>query len=329
MPKSSPQVIHFVVPVELSGKTLAAAIKQLHAVSWAIAKHLLQQRQVAVNGVVCIEEARRLAAGDQVEISDRPINRPVQQEDVTIYHLDDDVIVLEKPAGVISLRHAREIDWPYEKRRQQPTLDEIALTKIGSLLRPPQDFNKWPPKRRRQNVRAVHRIDRETSGLVVFARNVEAERNLIAQFAAHTVERVYLTVCWGQVTSGTVKSQFIRDRGDGIRGSTPNEHEGKVAVTHFRYLERLGQHSLVECRLETGRTHQIRIHLAEAGHPLCGDPVYRAGFGQAPIADITAAPRLALHAHRLEFTHPRLGDRLRFESPWPKDLQQLVNQVRS
>lgn len=316
------------VPVELAGKTVAAVIKQLTERSWKDVKKLLFQRQVSVNGVVCIEESRRVVAGEKIRLSDRAISQAISTEDVTVYYMDSDLIVLEKPAGIVSLRHFREIDWPYDRRMSQPTLDEVALMKIGASLTPPQDLNRWPPRIRRQHVRAVHRIDRETSGLVVFARTLEAEQNLISQFAAHSVERIYLTVCYGRVTDGTVKSFFIRDRGDGLRGSTLNEHEGKVAVTHFRMVSTLRDHSLVECRLETGRTHQIRLHLTEAGHPLCGDAMYRSGFQQNPIHDTSGASRLALHAHRLELDHPRTGVRLKFESPLPRDITELVRRLR-
>lgn len=316
------------VSIEWGGKTLSAVVKHMQGLSWSDTKKLIEQRRVAVNGVVCIDEVRRMIASDQVEVATKPLNRPVSSDDVTVYHVDSDLIVLEKPSGIISLRHFREIDWPYERRKAQPTLDEIALEKIGLMMQPPQDLTRWTAKVRRQNVRAVHRIDRETSGLVVFARNLEAEQKLIAQFAAHTVERVYLTVCWGHVKDGTIRSHFIRDRGDGLRGSTPVEHEGKIAITHFKLLQKLGQHSLVECRLETGRTHQIRLHLTEAGHPLCGDPMYRSGFQRPPIPDNSGAKRLALHAHKLEFTHPTNGGRVRFESPLPRDLAALVERLQ-
>ncbi len=320
--------IYLDVPVEYAGKTVASVVKQMTGRSWSEVKRLLLQRHIAVNGIVCIEEARRVVAGERIRVSDRVIKQAISTGDVTVYYMDSELIVLEKPAGIVSLRHFREIDWPYDRRMSQPTLDEVALIKVGASLTPPQDLNRWPPRIRRQHIRAVHRIDRETSGLVVFARTLESEQNLISQFAAHTVERVYLTVCYGRVSDGTTKSFFIRDRGDGLRGSTLNEHEGKVAITHFRLVSTLKDHSLVECRLETGRTHQIRLHLTESGHPLCGDGMYRSGFQEQPRADLSGAKRLALHAHRLEFDHPKTGERLRFESPLPKDMADLLTHLR-
>ncbi len=178
-------------------------------------------------------------------------------------------------------------------------------------------------------LRSVHRIDKETSGLLVFARTPEAEQKLIAQFAAHTVRRRYLAIVWGTPSASTFHSRFVRDRGDGLRGSTQLPEIGQEAITHASIVEQLGDYSLIECRLETGRTHQIRIHLTEAGHPLCGDRVYRAAFGQTPLPDESAAPRMALHAAELGFVHPRTQEPLLFESPLPRDLQKVVERLRT
>src|SRR5262249_37057783 len=123
-------------------------------------------------------------------------------------------------------------------------------------------------------VRAVHRLDKETSGLVVFARTGAAERHLGKQFRAHTVERQYLAIVRGRARPQRIESWLVRDRSDGRRGSGPKSGAGQRAVTHVRVEEELGDYTLVECRLETGRTHQVRIHLGEAGTPICGDHVY-------------------------------------------------------
>ena len=120
----------------------------------------------------------------------------------------------------------------------------------------------------------MHRLDRDTSGLLVFARTAEAQQHLEHQFRTHSTRRRYLAVVRGAVESQTIESRLVRDRGDGRRGSTTLPNVGRRAVTHVRAVERLGDYTLIECRLETGRTHQIRIHLSELGHPLCGDKVY-------------------------------------------------------
>jgi 23S rRNA pseudouridine1911/1915/1917 synthase len=177
-------------------------------------------------------------------------------------------------------------------------------------------------------VRPVHRLDKDTSGLVVFALTPEAERHLGRQFRAHTIERRYLAVVRGRAQSGRIESYLVRDRGDGRRGSSPDPAAGKRAVTNVRVVEELGDYTLVECRLETGRTHQVRIHLGEQGTPLCGERVYDRPIHGAPLPDRSRAPRLALHAATLGFDHPATGRRMTWTSPLPKDLAALVARLR-
>jgi 23S rRNA pseudouridine1911/1915/1917 synthase len=177
------------------------------------------------------------------------------------------------------------------------------------------------------SVRAVHRLDNETSGLVVFARTVEAERHLGRQFRAHSTERRYLAVVRGRARPGRIESWLVRDRGDGRRGSGP-PGEGQRAVTHVRVVEELGDYTLVECRLETGRTHQVRIHLGEAGTPLCGEKVYDRPPHGRPLPDGSGAPRIALHAAVLGFAHPATGERVCWTAPLPADLAGMVERLR-
>jgi 23S rRNA pseudouridine1911/1915/1917 synthase len=178
-------------------------------------------------------------------------------------------------------------------------------------------------------VRAVHRLDKDTSGLVVFARTPEAERHLGIQFRRHTIERRYLAVVRGRATDQRLESYLVPDRGDGRRGSA-EPSKGKHAVTHVHVLEDLGDFTLVECRLETGRTHQVRIHLGESGTPLCGERIYdRPLHGRPLLADTTTFPRPALHAARLGFEHPATGKHMAWQSPLPADMADLVKQLRS
>ena len=174
-------------------------------------------------------------------------------------------------------------------------------------------------------VLSVHRIDRDTSGLLAFARSPEMQTALIAQFAAHDVVRVYKTVVLGTPIHQTVRCRLVRDRGDGLRGSTKKENAGKESVTHIKPIRSFRgtdgtEYTEIECQLETGRTHQIRIHLTELGHPVCGDTVYRNSVRQPAIPDNSGAPRLALHAIKLGFTHPKTGEPMHFSSPWPDDM---------
>jgi 23S rRNA pseudouridine1911/1915/1917 synthase len=175
----------------------------------------------------------------------------------------------------------------------------------------------------------VHRLDKETSGLVVFARTVVAERGLGKQFHAHTVTRRYLAIVSDTLPSQTIASRLIRDRGDGRRGSTAVGDAGKEAITHVEAVEPLPGYTLVACRLETGRTHQIRIHLAELGHPVCGEKVYNRKPGQPPRSDASGAPRLALHAAELGFVHPVTGKTMVWAMPLPPDLQAFLDRLRA
>src|SRR5262249_33649429 len=148
------------------------------------------------------------------------------------------------------------------------------------------------------------------------------------QFHAHTVQRRYLAIVPGRVESQTIRSRLVRDRGDGRRGSTRLPGVGKEAITHIEVIEWLPGHTLLACRVESGRPHQIRIHLAEHGHPICGERVYQRKLGEEPWPDLSAAPRLALHAAELGFLHPITGATLRWTMPLPPDLQRFLEQLR-
>jgi 23S rRNA pseudouridine1911/1915/1917 synthase len=173
-----------------------------------------------------------------------------------------------------------------------------------------------------QAVFIVHRLDRDASGLLVVARSLAAREGLMRQFATRTPSRVYWAIVAGRVPAQTIRTHFVRDRGDGQRGSLERPHdaaitasaEAQLAITHVKPLKSWRGLTLLECRLETGRTNQIRIHLAELGNPILGDVKY------GPMDSEPIVARLALHAMELEFAHPLTGETLRFESEWPKEL---------
>ena len=177
-------------------------------------------------------------------------------------------------------------------------------------------------------MRAVHRLDRDTSGLMLLALSAEGERRLVQMFRQHKLHRVYQAVVVGRVEAQTFSSNLVRDRGDGRRGSTTLPGVGKPAVTHVRPLEYLNGYTLLECRLETGRTHQIRIHLSEAGHPVCGEKVYKQPLFGPPMQDESGAQRQALHAAELGFEHPITGQQLSFTMPLPADMSRLIIRLR-
>jgi 23S rRNA pseudouridine1911/1915/1917 synthase len=232
---------------------------------------------------------------------------------------DAHVVVVDKPAGLTTMRHAEEAAEFGQRGRRflPPTLADLLPEMLAQGERGP-----------RKPVRAVHRLDKETSGLVVFARTVEAGSNLGGQFRAHALERVYRALVRGHAREGHIESWLVRDRGDGRRGSSTTLGEGKRAVTHVHVVEELGEYTLVECRLETGRTHQVRIHLGEAGTPLCGDHVYDRPPHGKPLPDASGARRATLHAAFLAFNHPATGKRMSWAAPLPRDMADLLKRLR-
>jgi 23S rRNA pseudouridine1911/1915/1917 synthase len=308
---------------EQDSATLAAIVRgHLPGHSWTQVRRLIESRRIKIGAELCLDPARRLREGQVVEILDRPAPKPRQHEAVKIAYLDTHLLVVEKPPGVSTVRHPLERDWPAKRKALSPTLEEI----LPRLIAQREGRNrKGPPPR----LRVVHRIDKETSGLVVFARTVPAERGLGKQFRTHTVLRRYLAIIPGSLRSQRIATRLVRDRGDGRRGSTKLPGLGKQAVTNIDLVEELAGYSVVSCRLETGRTHQIRIHLAELGHPVCGEKVYNRKPGGQAEEDRSDAPRLALHAVELGFTHPVTGQALHWTMPLPTDLQTFLDRLRA
>jgi 23S rRNA pseudouridine1911/1915/1917 synthase len=312
------------VTTDLEQKTLAAALRRwMSGASWEQVRKLITGRRIMLNGNVCLDEARRLNAKDVVKILAVAAPKPPDPQDLKIYYLDDFVCVVEKPARLTTNRHKEEELWSSKRKQRQPTLEEllpIVISKIDPRLRKKPGI---PPP-----VRPVHRLDRETTGLMVFARTAAAESHLARQFREHTTQRRYVAIAQGTVKPQTIVSHLVRDRGDGRRGSTTNPAVGKRSVTHVTVHEDLGSFTLIECKLETGRTHQIRIHLGEQGNPLCGEKVYNIPLGKTPLIDRSGATRVMLHAFELGFIHPVTQEPLLFECEMPRDMQQVLKQLR-
>jgi 23S rRNA pseudouridine1911/1915/1917 synthase len=258
--------------------------------------------------------------GEVVRLLARPAPRPIQHDAIVVRHIDPHVVVVEKPSGLNTVRHPTERDWTEARKALSPTLEDLVWKKLAR-----EEGRAGQPLPR---LRIVHRLDKETSGLVVFGRTVTAERGLGKQFHAHSVHRRYLAIVPGKIRSQRIASSLVRDRGDGRRGSSDVAGQGKEAVTHVEVVERLAGYTLVSCRLETGRTHQIRIHLAEAGHPVCGEKVYNRLRNGEIVVDKSDAPRLALHAVELGFTHPTSGANLQWAMPLPADLKAFLTSLR-
>lgn len=313
----------FEVLAEHGQLTLAAFLRRClpGGPSWSDVRKLVDSRRVRLNGDLCLDPARRPKQGDRVEVTSRPVAKPREQETIVLRHLDEHLVVVEKPAGTNSVRHPSERDWPAARKALSPALEDIVPKLIARRER---GTLKGPQPR----LRVVQRLDKETSGLLVFARTVWAERGLGKQFREHTVLRRYLALVHGHVVSQTIASRLVRDRGDSRRGSTTLPGQGKEAVTHVELVENLAGCCLVACRLETGRTHQIRIHLAERGHPLLGEKVYNRRLDGTRLGEHGNAPRLALHAAELGFTHPVTGQGMQWQMPLPPDLQAFLDRLR-
>jgi 23S rRNA pseudouridine1911/1915/1917 synthase len=273
--------------------------------SWNEVRRLARTGKVFIDGTPLLDPTRLVAAGAEIELRQNAprATRTPSLPRSAILHLDAQVVVVDKPAGVSTV--------PYDEN-EHGTLDQLVMETISE-------------RGRRAPLGIVHRIDKETSGVVVFARTVAAKQVLKNQFRFHTVGRRYVAIAHGNVKTATIESRLVADRGDGRRGSTDSEELGREAITHVKWLESLRGSTLVECRLETGRTHQIRIHLAERNHPLVGERVYSKNYR----GDLIAAPRLMLHARELSFDHPTTGQRLDFERPLPADMQAVLASLRS
>jgi len=281
--------------------TLAAFVKARTGVAWSVAKRQIATGKVFVDGACVTAIDLRLAAGQSIELRSgarRPLDP--EREGVLVYD-DAHVVVIDKPSGVNSV--------PYEDRETGTAMDLIR----GAWRRSGKPATTVP-------LHVVHRIDRATSGLLMFAKTKKAELGLAAQLRAHAMERSYVCVAHGAVTSRRIESFLVEDRGDGLRGSTTRHDQGKRAVTHVEARQPLLHATLCGVRLETGKTHQIRIHLSEAGHPLVGEPVYIRDY----TGPVMTSARLMLHAATLGFEHPVTGVRIALSSPLPPDFVAVV-----
>ena len=288
--------------------TLTAFVKARTGVPNSVAKKQIETGKVFVDGAVVTAVDHRLRAGQEVDVRvNAPRPRDPEREGVLVYD-DAHVVVIDKPSGINSV--------PYEERETGTAMDLIR----GAWRRMGKPATTVA-------LHVVHRIDRATSGLLCFAKSKKAEMGLAAQLRAHTMERTYVCVAHGVVTSRRIESYLVEDRGDGLRGSTSRLEQGKRAVTHVTAKEALRHATVCEVRLETGKTHQIRIHLSEAGHPLVGERVYIRDFEEAGGKLLTSA-RLMLHAATLGFEHPVTGERIALSSPLPPDFLAVLERLR-
>ncbi len=260
-------------------------------------RKMLQNGRVRVNGEMEKDAKRELEADDVVEVAQKSarLELPVG---LTILHEDTDVIVVLKGNGLLTVATERD---------RENTAQAYLNTYLGA--------------RREERIHVVHRLDRETSGVLVFAKNFHAREQLKEQFAAHTVDRLYIAIIEGRIDppAGTIRSYLI-ERKDLRMQSVDAHPDAKLAVTHYRTIATSPQYSMLEVRLETGRKNQIRAHLSEAGHPVVGDQLY--GSTANPLG------RLGLHAKLLGFMHPTTGKKMVFTSAVPKSFRDLFGVAR-
>ena len=272
-------------------------------------------------GVVTLDGApapprQLLRGGERVEL-DVELETEVRSHPeaivLDIVHEDEHLLVLDKPAGLVV----------------HPGAGNPAGTLLNGLLHHDPKLAELP------RAGIVHRLDKDTSGLMVVARTLPTYTALVDLLSRHEVERQYEAVVLGtMVAGGTVDEPIGRSMGDRLRQAVRDEESGKHAVTHYRLRERFRAHSLLQCNLETGRTHQIRVHLTHIGHPLVGDPLYGGGLKlprrAAPelVTALRGFRRQALHAERLAFEHPVTGEALTFTTERPADMTALIAALR-
>ena len=297
-------------PPELAGRRLDQALAALlPQYSRTRIQRWIEEGAVRVNGLA--PRARDVVVGGEAAtVEARQVDETTvaaEKLPLDIVHQDAAIIVINKPPGVVVHPGAGN---------REHTLQNALLAHDPKLRRVPR-------------AGLVHRIDKDTSGLLVVARTLESQGALVAALAAHDIEREYLALCTGAMTGGgTIDEPIGRHRTQRIKMAVRSD--GRAAVTHYRIERRFRAHTLARVRLETGRTHQIRVHLAHVGYPIVGDPVYggrrRIPAGATPqlLAALEGFRRQALHAARLEFVHPKSGKSVSYEAPLPDDFGKLL-----
>jgi 23S rRNA pseudouridine1911/1915/1917 synthase len=309
-------VIDLEIPAELAGQRLDSALARLMPEhSRTRIKGWIEEGGVLLGRRPCKpRDTVEAGAHVSVRMSAPPVQATVQAESIelNLAHQDKDIFVVDKPAGLVVHPGAGN---------PQHTLQNALLGLDPALARLPR-------------AGLIHRLDKDTSGLLVIARNETAQTSLSRQLMARTMSREYLALCVGvMVSGGTIDAPIGRNRSDRLRMAV--RESGRPAVTHYRVLERFRAHTYLSVKLETGRTHQIRLHLSHLKYPIVGDPVYGGRFGRprAATADLIDALRFfkrqALHAATLSFDHPRSGKRLTLQSEVPADFAHLLAVLRA
>jgi 23S rRNA pseudouridine1911/1915/1917 synthase len=301
------------VPASAAGRRLDQALAELlpqH--SRTRLRGWIEAGLVRVDGAVVTTPRRKLAGGEVLAVEEGSAGLPsvavAQDIALAVVYEDDALLVVDKPAGLVVHPGSGNPDGTLQNALLHHAPALAALPRAG----------------------IVHRLDKDTSGLLVVAKSAQAQTDLVRQLAARTVTREYLAVVHGNVARNMTVDAPI-GRHPTQRTSMAVVERGKPARTHVEVLQRMKLATVVRCRLETGRTHQIRVHLAAAGHPLIGDPTYRGRRKAAAdaVAEVRAFKRQALHAQRLGLVHPVTGKSRRWESPVPADIEALIDALRA
>lgn len=292
-------------------RALASAVPTL---SRERIKALISSGQVRRgDGALLRDPAVKARAGDSFEVvvpAPRPAHNAAQAIGLDVVFEDSHLIVIDKPAGMVVHPAAGNFDGTLVNALLHHCAGN--LSGIGGVARPG----------------IVHRIDKDTSGLIVAAKTDRAHEGLARQFAAHSIDRRYQAIVAGLPvpSAGRIEANLARSDANRKKVAIVGEGRGKRAVTHYKMIRALRESALVECRLETGRTHQVRVHMASIGHPLLGDPVYgRTRPAHRDVLKTLEFQRQALHAARLGFDHPITGNALSFDSIMPSDMQELLS----
>jgi 23S rRNA pseudouridine1911/1915/1917 synthase len=305
------------VPQAVAGQRLDAGLAVIEpTLSRERIKALIVQGAVTIDGKPATRPSVKLAPGSQYAIAvpdALPLDAQAQDIALVVVHEDEHLLVIDKPAGLVVHPAAGHADGTLVNALLHHCAGQ--LSGIGGVARPG----------------IVHRIDKDTSGLLVVAKTDAAHLGLAAQFAEHSINRRYVAIVQGRPSpaNGTVRGNIGRSDHDRKKMALVGEGRGKHAVTHFTTEERLSGAARVECRLETGRTHQVRVHMASIGHALLGDPLYsRPPKGLRDLLKAADFGRQALHAQRLGFIHPVTGTECDFFSPIPADMAELLDRLR-
>jgi len=291
-------------------RALAAAVPTL---SRERLKALIRSGAVEAQGAAVRDPATKVKGNEELKVAvpePIPAHNEPQNIPLTIVFEDEHLLVVDKPAGLVVHPAAGNFDGTLVNALLHHCAGK--LSGIGGVARPG----------------IVHRIDKDTSGLLVVAKTDVAHEGLAKQFAAHSIDRRYLAIVSGvpKAGQGVVDAPVARSAANRKKIAIVEGARGKRAVTHWKRVSVMRDAALVECRLETGRTHQVRVHMASIGHPLVGDPVYgRSGKTHGKLLKTLGFQRQALHAAELGFTHPVTKSRLSFSSPMPADMQELFN----